>query len=140
MSVKCFLDTNILLYAASNDPGDVVKREVALRLLGTTDFGISLQLLQEFFHNCRVKARLAIESKRAEAMITVLLRRPWVPMDARLFAEARHSCERWQLRYWDAAMLVSARALGASIFYSEDLNHGQVYGGVEVVNPFRKSP
>ena len=139
MSVECFLDTNILLYAASHDPGDVVKREVALRLLATTDFGISLQLLQEFYHNCRVKARLAIESKRAEAMIAALLRRPWVPMDARLFTEARQSCERWQLRYWDAAMLVSARALGASIFYSDDLNHGQVYGGVEVVNPFRKS-
>jgi predicted nucleic acid-binding protein len=37
---------------------------------------------------------------------------------------------------WDAAILVAAQALGAHTVYSEDLNDGQRYGRVQVVNPF----
>ena len=44
--------------------------------------------------------------------------------------------ERFQLSYWDAAIIAAARALGAGTLYSEDLNHGQDYDGVRVVNPF----
>jgi len=29
--------------------------------------------------------------------------------------------------------------MGATIFYTEDLNDGQVYAGVRAVNPFAKS-
>ena len=31
----------------------------------------------------------------------------------------------------------AARASGASELVTEDLNHGQDYGGIRVVNPFR---
>lgn len=136
MNVECFLDTNVLLYAASNAPEDTLKRQIALRLLAKSDFGVSIQLLQEFYHNCRVKARLRIDAARTEAMIAALLRRPCVPTDETLFTEARRGCERWQIQYWDAAMLAAASRLGAKTFYSEDLNHGQSYGGVRVINPF----
>ena len=60
MIVECFLDTNVLLYAASNAPDDALRRQIALQLLAKSDFGVSIQLLQEFYHNCRVKARLRI--------------------------------------------------------------------------------
>lgn len=33
-------------------------------------------------------------------------------------------------------MLAAARASGASELITEDLSHGQNYGGVKVVNPF----
>jgi predicted nucleic acid-binding protein len=38
--------------------------------------------------------------------------------------------------YRRAAIIVAARRLGCDILYSEDLNHGQDYDGVKVVNPF----
>lgn len=43
--------------------------------------------------------------------------------------------------YWDAAVVAAAQALGALTLYSDDLNDGQEYGGVRVINPFatRKS-
>ncbi len=62
MSVDAVLDTNVLLYAASKAPADHAKAEIALHLVGALNFGVPLQVLQEFLHNSRVKARLAIEA------------------------------------------------------------------------------
>jgi predicted nucleic acid-binding protein len=45
--------------------------------------------------------------------------------------------ERYQVSYWDAAILEAARAAGCPLVLSEDLAHGQDYGGVRVENPFR---
>lgn len=140
MTVDCFLDTNIFLYRASKDPADAGKAVIADELIRNHRFGTSLQVAQEFYHNCRVKARLGIPQADAEAIIAALIRRPCVVMDERLFAEARRLCERWQLRYWDAAILAAAGALRVPTLYSEDLSDGQDYGGVLVVNPFRSLP
>lgn len=40
------------------------------------------------------------------------------------------------LSYWDAAILEAARTSECERLLSEDLNHGQDYDGVRVVNPF----
>ena len=44
---------------------------------------------------------------------------------------------RWQLSLWDAMILAAAQASGARELLTEDLNHGQNYGGIRVVNPFK---
>ncbi len=38
---------------------------------------------------------------------------------------------------WDATILAAAVELGCTTIYSEDMNDGQDYGGVRVVNPFK---
>jgi len=43
---------------------------------------------------------------------------------------------RYQVSHWDATIIAAAQELGCSTLYSEDLNHGQNYDGVRVVNPF----
>jgi predicted nucleic acid-binding protein len=43
------------------------------------------------------------------------------------------------LSYWDAAILAAAKQMGCRAVYSEDLNAGQDYDGVTVVNPFAAS-
>jgi len=63
MSVEAFLDSSIPLYAASKDPNEQVKAQRAANLMLQTRFGISLQVAQEFYHNARIKARLAISSR-----------------------------------------------------------------------------
>ncbi len=136
MSVEAFLDSNILLYAASKDPADVAKSTRAAELISDTHFGVSLQVAQEFYHNARIKARLAITPAQAEAILGLLLARPLVVTDAALFAQARSLCNRYQLRYWDAAILAAALRIRAPVLYSEDLNHGQHYDSVRVINPF----
>jgi predicted nucleic acid-binding protein len=41
------------------------------------------------------------------------------------------------ISYWDAALVAAAEVIGAPILYTEDLNHGQKYGSVTVINPFK---
>jgi predicted nucleic acid-binding protein len=44
--------------------------------------------------------------------------------------------QRFQLSYWDAAIIEASRSIGCTEVLSEDLNDGQDYGGVRVTNPF----
>jgi predicted nucleic acid-binding protein len=44
--------------------------------------------------------------------------------------------ERYKLSYWDSAILAAGLELGCHTLYSENLNHGQKYAGVRVINPF----
>lgn len=43
---------------------------------------------------------------------------------------------RYGINYYDAALLAAAERLGAPVFYTEDLNHNQIYGSVRAINPF----
>jgi len=140
MSVEAFLDSNIPLYAASRDPADARNAGIAANLMLETRFGISLQVVQEFYHNARIKARLAISAEKSENIIAMMLERPCVVTDVELFAHARKLCEQYQLRYWDACIMAAASRLGAPVCYSEDLSHEQVIEGIRVINPFLQSP
>ena len=46
---------------------------------------------------------------------------------------------RYRISFWDALIVAAARKAGASVLYSEDLNHGQTFGSVQVLNPFLES-
>ncbi len=40
------------------------------------------------------------------------------------------------LSYWDALIVAASALSGCDTLYSEDMQHGQLYGPVKVVNPF----
>ena len=61
---------------------------------------------------------------------------PRAPVDGPLVLEAVQISERFQTSHFDAQILAAAKRMGCATLYSEDLNHGQDYGGVRVVNPF----
>jgi predicted nucleic acid-binding protein len=137
MPAEAFIDTNILLYAASTDPGEADKRARAREVLAGVGWGLSVQVLQELYVNLVRPSRCAMSHEDAVALIRQLVRRPVVATDTALVLAALDVKQRYQLSYWDAAIIAAARALGASVLYSEDLNHGQDYGGVWVENPLR---
>ena len=56
--------------------------------------------------------------------------------ERKLMLEAIDAERRHRLSFWDALIIVAAQASGAGTILSEDFNHGQKYGSVEVVNPF----
>jgi predicted nucleic acid-binding protein len=58
-------------------------------------------------------------------------------MTLNLLTAALDAKERFKISYWDAAIIEAARAIGCHTVLSEDLNHGQDYDGVKVINPFR---
>jgi predicted nucleic acid-binding protein len=137
MRAETFLDTNILLYAISAGEDEAEKRGIARSLLAEGGWGLSVQVLQEFYVNVTRLPRAAMGHADAVAAVHQFLRRPTVASDAALMLEAFRLKERYRLSYWDASIIAAARALGARILYSEDLNHGQDYDGVTVENPFR---
>ncbi len=42
---------------------------------------------------------------------------------------------RFELSYWDGAILAAARAAGCDAVYSKDLSSEQDYDGLRVINP-----
>lgn len=61
---------------------------------------------------------------------------PVLPISESLFWAALAIRRQHQISYSDSAIIAAAAALGCRTLYSEDLNHGQYYSGVQVLNPF----
>jgi predicted nucleic acid-binding protein len=136
MNASVFLDTNILVYAALGTGKDEPKRRRALALIEAEDFGTSAQVLQEFYVTVVKKAARPISSKLALEWIEQFTAFPCQSLDHQLVRIAIELSERYKISYRDAAILTAAESLGAHTAYSEDLNNGQRYGQVRVVNPF----
>ncbi len=136
MSVDCFLDTNILVYALSSAEGDAPKRMKALDLVQQSDFGLSAQVLQEFYVTVTRKIRTPLAPDLAVALMDEYRLFPMAPTDYPLIVSAVELSLRYGISYWDAAIVAAAEVLEASTLYTEDLHHGQRYGRVLAVNPF----
>ena len=136
MSVDAFLDTNILVYAVTSDVSQRPKRKRALEIIQAEDFAVSTQVLQEFYVIVTRKLSRPLTPGQALEWIEELAVFPCVDTEVSLVKIAIEISVRYQTSYWDAAILAAAESMGAPRLYSEDLNHGQRYGSVEVVNPF----
>lgn len=134
--MKAFLDTNVFVYSISVDPADAPKRGAALTLLAEVDIHLSLQVIQEFINTCLRKARLGQSSEALDRSVRHLLAYPCQKAGPDSVLRALGLQQRFQTSYWDASILVAALELGCDTLYSEDLNHGQEYDGVKVINPF----
>ena len=107
-----------------------------MELITSAAFCTSAQVLQEFFVTVVRKAANPLPVSDALNWVEQLAIFPCQAIDHRLVRVAIELSERYKVSYWDAAILAAAEALGAHTVYSEDLNHGQRYGRVQVLNPF----
>lgn len=136
---RCFLDTNVLVYAHDRSAGAKHERaQVLMRERWDRGDGcLSMQVLQEFYVTITRKVpRPLADAAAAEIiadLVTWTIHSPTAPdlLDA-LRLQRRH-----QVAFWDAMILTSAAVLGCRVLWSEDLNDGQRYGNVQVINPFR---
>jgi len=136
MAVAHCLDTNVLVYAFSSAGRDAAKARVAREWINREDWGVTVQVLQEFYVNAiRVPHQLGHDE--AVALIEeIASSRPVIGSDLALMRLALQIKRRYGIAYWDAAVIAGARRMGAAVLVSEDLSHGQDYGGVRVLNPF----
>jgi predicted nucleic acid-binding protein len=133
--VRPFLDTNVLVYAATAD--DPHRQAVALRLvatLGLTNITISTQVLAEAYNVLTRRKRWVVDDalqavRGFKAMRVVVLGADAV-LDA-LELAARHT-----LSTWDAMVIHAAQEAGCDTLFSEDLQNGRRFGALQVVNPF----
>ena len=132
-----FVDTNILIYAIGLLSAPPEKKAIAREILTHGDIALSVQVLQEFYVQ-------ATHARRPDALshdIATRLIEKWQRFRIQdntvaVLQSALRLKERFQTSYWDAAILAAAKAARCQQLLSEDLNHGQDYDGVVVVNPF----
>lgn len=136
MSAECFLDTNILVYAVSALEEDASKKAGALDLIQTADFGLSSQVLQEFWVTVTRKIKKPLSPEVALQLLDQYRLFPTAHTDYALILTAIEYSLRYEISYWDGAIVAAAEALEAPVLYSEDLSHGQYYGSTQVINPF----
>jgi predicted nucleic acid-binding protein len=61
---------------------------------------------------------------------------PVVPNSTAILSMAVAIAQRFNISFWDASILAAASSLGSKTLYTEDLDNGQKYDSVLVVNPF----
>ncbi len=140
MTANVFVDTNVLLYAFDQaDP----KKQTAARVWRSELWinkrsRTSVQVLQEFSANIIRKWPSAREQARSE--IRNLL--AWHPlaMDAELLTRGWQLQDRYQLSFWDSLIVAAAKSSACKFLLTEDLQTGQDFDGVMVINPFLNHP
>jgi len=138
MSVKYFVDTNILLYAHDKAAGAKHERAKALveELWRDRTGVVSTQVLQELAVNLRRKAGRPLDGKTTRDVVTDYLTWQVIVNGGESILEALDIETRYRISFWDALVIQAAQAAGADVLYSEDLSDGQAYGTTRVLNPF----
>jgi predicted nucleic acid-binding protein len=139
MSVKYFVDTNLLMYAHDTSAGNKHERAKALleELWRDRTGVVSTQVLQELSVNLRKKVRRPLDAKATRDIVADYLTWQVIVNGGDSILEAIDLESRYQIAFWDALVVQAAQVSGAEILYSEDLSDGQTYGTVRVVNPLR---
>jgi predicted nucleic acid-binding protein len=136
MSDRCFVDTNVLVYAHDARAGHKHDRarDIVEQLWHDRAGVLSTQVLQELYVSLR-KAPKPLTAPDARQVLTNYLGWQVVVNNGDSVLEAVDLEARYRVSFRDALILQAASASGVEILYSEDLSHGQVYGTVRVVNP-----
>ena len=138
MKDKCFIDTNILVYA--NDRSVKAKSEKAKKILldGIREGNIALstQVLGEFYVTVTQKIKVKLPVDTATKEIRLLAAVETAEIDYHSVLQAVDIAVQYRLSYLDSLIIASALKTRCNILYSEDLHHGQTIGGVTLVNPF----
>ena len=142
MTDPVFVDTNVLIYC--RDASEAGKQQRAMewmRHLWTTRGGrLSFQVLQEFYAVVTSKLDPGLEPEIARADVRTLL--TWGPtrLDAAVIEGAWSLQDLHGLSWWDAMIVSAAQLGGCGYLLTEDLQPGQRFGNVVVIDPFRSAP
>lgn len=136
MQQHYFLDTNILVYAFEPDEPD--KQSIARSMIATTmPWVISWQIVQEFIHVARHRFRKPLDCEYLQDLVDLLLApKCMVFPAAKTWKSALNIQAETQYRFYDSLIVAAAIESGASILYTEDLQHDRRIGPVRILNPF----
>lgn len=129
---RAFLDTNILVYAFSDDP-----RSAKAEALLAAGHETSVQVLNEFANVARRKMGFAWTEVREGLSAIRSLCRAVHPLDVGTHEDAIALSAEHGFALFDALILASALRAGCAILHSEDMQHDRIVGGLRINNPFR---
>ena len=135
--MTALVDTNVLVYRFDARYPEYVKKAKAINPLSVV---LAHQAIVEFVAAVSrpldgAEPLLTPEVARREAE-EMLLQFDVLYPDEELVRIALRGAAAYQLSWSDAHMWAYAERFGLSQLFSEDFEHGRVYGIVEVVNPF----
>ena len=138
--VLYFLDTNILVYAYDRSAGQKHSQAAQwVQACWENENGcLSLQVLQEFFVTVTRKIAAPLDAQTARQIVADLAQWRLHTPNAGDLLHAIDLQQNFRLAFWDAQVIQSAASLGCKQLLSEDLNHGQAYGEVQVINPLKE--
>ena len=142
MSARCFVDTNVLVYARDASEGEKQRRAIGwMDALWRSRAGrTSFQVLSEYYVTVTAKLTPGMPAEDARRDVRALL--AWQPLRVgEAVLEGAWSVQgRYRFSWWDSLVVASAQVLECSFLLTEDLQEGQDLGGIRVVDPFRSSP
>lgn len=134
--MRSFFDTNVIVYADAAD--EPAKQRRAIHLIKTHRAAatavLSTQVLQEYVNVALRKLRLPVPLIRER--LGLYGRFDLVPATPEVIEGALALHVLHGTSFYDALILQAAIASGCSVLFSEDLQDGEVIGGVKIVNPF----
>ena len=137
MTVRSFLDTNILVYTDDHDAPE--KQRVALDLFEQVRLDrsgvISTQVLQEYL--VAVTRKLGVDAAIARRKVELFSRLNLVEIAQPDILGAIDLHRLQSIGFWDALIVRAAKRAACGVLYSEDLQDGWVVDGVRIENPFR---
>jgi predicted nucleic acid-binding protein len=128
-----FIDSNILLHLASNDP---VKADKAEQLIAAGG-AISVQALNEIANVAR--RQMQMSWPETHTFLDTLQRHLTVhPITLETFHTGLELAERYGLSTHDSTIAAAALAAGCETLLSEDMPDGlRINGRLRITNPFR---
>ncbi|HEY0604084.1 MAG TPA: PIN domain-containing protein [Herpetosiphonaceae bacterium] len=135
--VPVFIDTNIWLYAF-NQSQDKQKHQLAKRLIRQTSrIVVSTQIVNEGSANLLRKFQ-ASESDVRKIIRSFYRKYIVIELNRNVVLNASDLRGSYNLSFWDSMIVASAFAAGATILYSEDMQHGLVVQNqLSIVNPLK---
>ncbi len=136
-SELAFVDTNIFVYAYDSSSGEKhVKSKKLLNVLWREKTGVvSVQVLQELATTLTKKIPKTLPFDEVIEIISDLSHWQTISTDGALVIESLKIAARYKISTWDGLIIAAANRGNCKCIYSEDLNSGQKYSGVEIVNP-----
>lgn len=134
--MNAFFDSNIVVYA--HDRREIRKQARAIDLMATharnATLTISTQVLAESY-SILLRKRL-LKPEDALAALEALVVGRVVSADAASVMRGLQLSQRYQLSSWDGLIVQAALDAGCTTLFTEDMQAGQRFGELEVVNPF----
>src|SRR4051812_3568719 len=121
MAAGPFLDSNILIYAYSNDPKSLSAQAICER-----PHSLSVQSLNEFANVARRKLQFDWDEIISRLVAIVDLADRIVPLTFELHQTGIALAERYKLQVYDGMVLAAALLAGCDVLYSEDMRHGLI--------------
>ena len=140
MTATVFVDTNVFIYALDQaDPKKQAAAQAWRSWLWETNRGrISFQVLQEFYVKAKKISPSALEAIRRE--IRELTTWQPIAINASVIARAWKIEDRFGISFWDSLIISAAIMADCTYLLTEDLQTGQKFDGLLVVNPFTTDP